>query len=152
MMIAPIAAAVAALEPEMAAKKPHATTATMASPPETCPSITLQKLMSRREIPPELIRLPASTKNRIAIRVNPDEPEKNTLRHDGEIHLAAQRDCQQRRTAQGKRNGQAQKQQHKKAYKQNRDHSLSPHPFTQFSHSTNTESSVIRPNPAGMAA
>ena len=76
MMMAPIAAAVAALDPEIAAKKPQATTATIARPPDTCPSITLQKLISRREMPPELIRLPASTKNGIAIKVNPDEPEK----------------------------------------------------------------------------
>ena len=69
IIIAPTAAAVAALEPEIAAKNAQVTTATIASPPEIWPNKLLHKFTRRLEIPPELIRLPASTKNGIAKRV-----------------------------------------------------------------------------------
>ena len=47
----------------MAAKIMAANTATMARPPRMRPTNSRQKLISRREIPPMFIMLPASIKN-----------------------------------------------------------------------------------------
>ena len=54
--IAPMAAVVAAPEPEMAAKNSEVTMATMASPPVMLPTMVLEKSTSRREMPPLCIR------------------------------------------------------------------------------------------------
>ena len=71
----PTAAAVAALEPEIAAKNAHVIMATIARPPEICPNKLLQRFTRRFEIPPALIRLPANTKNGIANNVKLPQPE-----------------------------------------------------------------------------
>ena len=47
----PTAAAVAALEPEIAAKNAHVIMATIARPPEICPNKLLQRFTRRFEIP-----------------------------------------------------------------------------------------------------
>ena len=62
-MIPPMAATVAGPEPEIAAKNIHVSTAAMASPPGSQPSIALQKFIRRLEIPPVSIRLPATMKS-----------------------------------------------------------------------------------------
>ena len=63
------------LEPEIAAKNAQVATATMASPPGMWPRKLLQRFTSLREIPPALIRFPASTKKGIASRVKLPVPE-----------------------------------------------------------------------------
>ena len=75
IMIVPTAAAVAALDPDIAAKNAQVMIATMASPPEMCPNRLLHKFTNLFEIPPELIRFPASTKNGIASNVKLPLPE-----------------------------------------------------------------------------
>ena len=65
----PTAAAVAALEPEIAAKNAHVMMATIARPPEICPNKLLQRFTRRFEIPPAL------TKNGIASNVKLPQPE-----------------------------------------------------------------------------
>ena len=64
----PMAATVAGPEPEIAAKSMQVRTATMARPPVKWPIRELQKLMSRREMPPPSIRLPATMNRGMAIR------------------------------------------------------------------------------------
>ena len=59
----PRAATVAGPLPEIAAKIIAAKTATIARPPRMRPTNSRQKLISRREIPPIFIMLPASMKN-----------------------------------------------------------------------------------------
>ncbi|MPM20688.1 hypothetical protein SDC9_67124 [bioreactor metagenome] len=58
---------VAGAEPERAAKKAQARTNATAMPPRTRPTRMLANLTIRREIPPFVIRLPASTKNAMAM-------------------------------------------------------------------------------------
>ncbi len=65
----PMAAAVAEGEPDRAPKSTQLKMAATAMPPGSQPTRALAKLDSRREMPPELIRLPASIKKGMAIRV-----------------------------------------------------------------------------------
>lgn len=70
MSVEPIAAQVAAAEPERAPKNAHATMTTWARPPFIQPTSAFANLTIRRDIPPTSISLPASMKNGIAIIVN----------------------------------------------------------------------------------
>ena len=63
----PIAITVAGAEPDNAAKNAHASTSARLIPPRTLPTRQLAKFTIRREIPPFVIRFPASTKNAMAI-------------------------------------------------------------------------------------
>jgi F420-dependent methylenetetrahydromethanopterin dehydrogenase len=67
IMTMPIAALVAAVEPEMLAKNMQATMLTMASPPRTLPTMDEARRMSRADIPPLLITPPAKTKKGMAM-------------------------------------------------------------------------------------
>ncbi len=73
-MTAPIAAVVAGLEPEMAAKIIDAKMATMDRPPVILPTRSMEKSTSRLEMPPVLMMLPARTKKGIAISGNESTP------------------------------------------------------------------------------
>jgi len=66
IMIAPIAKVVAVEEPETAAKIMQATTQAAASPPCVLPTMARATSISRREMPPVSIRLPARMKNGMA--------------------------------------------------------------------------------------
>ena len=68
IMMPPMAATVAGPEPEMAAKSMQVRMATMASPPVKLPRSELQKLISRREMPPPSMRLPATMNSGMASR------------------------------------------------------------------------------------
>jgi hypothetical protein len=70
MIRVPTATTVAGLDPEMAAKNMHESTAVIASPPRNWPTAALQAAISRLLIPPRLMMLAASTKNGIAISGN----------------------------------------------------------------------------------
>tara|TARA_E500000318_G_scaffold95458_1_gene95260 strand:- start:847 stop:1092 length:246 start_codon:yes stop_codon:yes gene_type:complete len=65
--IEPIAAVVAAPDPEMAAKNSEVTMATIAKPPVILPTRVLEKSTRRRDIPPLCIKEPARMKKGIAI-------------------------------------------------------------------------------------
>ena len=65
----PMAATVAGLEPEMAPKKPEATTEIQARRPGRRLSSSSKKPISRSEIPPSAMMLPARMKKGTAIRV-----------------------------------------------------------------------------------
>ena len=68
-MIPPIAATVAGLEPEIAPKKPLATTEIQDRRPGSCLSNSAKNPISRSEIPPLAMMLPARMKNGTAISV-----------------------------------------------------------------------------------
>jgi hypothetical protein len=70
IIIDPIAAVVAAPEPDMAAKNMQATIDTSPRPPDIHPIRVLAKLISLLDIPPLSIRLPASIKNGTAMKGN----------------------------------------------------------------------------------
>ena len=63
----PIAITVAGAEPDKAAKNAQAKTSARLIPPRTLPTRQLAKFTIRREIPPLVIRFPASTKKAMAI-------------------------------------------------------------------------------------
>ena len=65
----PMAATVAGLEPEMAPKKPEPTTEIQARRPGRRLSSSSRKPMSRAEMPPSAMMLPARMKKGTAIRV-----------------------------------------------------------------------------------
>ena len=67
MSTIPIAATVATVDPDIAAKNIDATILTIASPPVACPISALPNCTSRFEIPPASINVPAKMKNGIAI-------------------------------------------------------------------------------------
>ena len=71
----PTAAAVAILEPEIAAKKAQVAMATILRPPVTCPINELHKLISLRDTPPADIKFPANTKKGIASKEKDAVPE-----------------------------------------------------------------------------
>ncbi|BDF79294.1 hypothetical protein CE91St28_20880 [Pyramidobacter piscolens] len=64
----PIAAVVAAEDPEMAAKNMHATIDTIPSPPWQAPRNELARAMSRLDMPPCSMRLPDRIKNGTAMK------------------------------------------------------------------------------------
>ena len=68
-MMLPMAAQVAVGEPDRAPKSMQAKMATTPRPPGIQPRMALQKLTSRREMPPEDIRLPASMNSGMAMMV-----------------------------------------------------------------------------------
>src|SRR4030095_3461589 len=68
--MAPIANVVATLDPDTAAKIMHVSTHVAASPPWMPPTIDFANSTSRRELPPDAIRLPARMKKGIAARAN----------------------------------------------------------------------------------
>ena len=70
----PIAETVAGPEPEIAAKKMHAKTVTIAKPPVIKPTKLSARLTSLREIPPLHIRDPANIKKGIARSGNESSP------------------------------------------------------------------------------
>jgi hypothetical protein len=72
IIIDPIAATVAGLEPEIAAKNIQVTIATSAKPPVIEPTILFARLINRRDIPPPSIKEPAIIKKGIAIKGKDD--------------------------------------------------------------------------------
>ena len=64
------AATVAGPEPDMAAKKQHTITVTIASPPNIWPTMTLANSTSRLDIPAFSMMTPVRMKNGIASRLN----------------------------------------------------------------------------------
>ena len=68
MRIEPIAAVVAALEPEMAAKNIAESTVTMPNPPGNRPTSDCAKSIRRREMPDASINAPDRMKKGIAAR------------------------------------------------------------------------------------
>ncbi len=66
----PMATTVATVDPEMAPKKPQASTPAMASPPGRKPTRTLAVLISFWTMLPVVMMLPHSTKNSTTIRAN----------------------------------------------------------------------------------
>jgi hypothetical protein len=68
--IAPMAKVVATEEPETAAKIMQVSTQVMGKPPWMPPTMLLENSMSRREMPPVSIRLPARMKKGIAANGN----------------------------------------------------------------------------------
>jgi hypothetical protein len=74
-MTPPMAAVVAGLEPDIAAKIVDARIDTMAKPPVIRPTTRLAKFTNRFEIPPWVIRFPARIKKGIAISGKESMPE-----------------------------------------------------------------------------
>lgn len=72
----PIADTVAGPDPDIAAKNIHATVVTSAKPPVKWPIMALKRSNNRREMPPYIIKLPATTKNGIARSVKESNPVK----------------------------------------------------------------------------
>ena len=75
----PIAAVVAAEEPEMAAKNMQPTTATRARPPGNRPTRELMKLTSLSEMPPWLISVPERMKKGTAMKGKESQEVKSFL-------------------------------------------------------------------------
>ena len=67
---------VAGADPESAAKKAQARTSVIAIPPRTPPTMDRAKSQILREMPPFVIRLPARTKNAIAMMEVESRPPK----------------------------------------------------------------------------
>ena len=86
IMKEPIAETVAGPEPEIAAKNMQAIVVTSARPPVTWPTSLLKRLSRRREMPPYIMKLPATTKNGIARSVKESRPVKQAVSY---THLRA---------------------------------------------------------------
>jgi hypothetical protein len=66
----------AAVDPEMPEKRISATTATIASPPRTRPTIAIARSTMRSEIPPDSMSAPATMKSGIASSTNESTPPR----------------------------------------------------------------------------
>lgn len=96
---------IAGPEPEIAAKNMQAIVVTSARPPVTWPTSLLKRLSRRREMPPYIMKLPATTKNGIARSVKESRPVKqDCARSTGErsvVKIMTARVPQPRQTPMG---------------------------------------------------
>ena len=105
----------AAVEPEMPEKRISATTATIARPPRTRPTMAIARSTMRSEMPPDSMRAPATMKSGMASRTNESTPPRILMGRMIEADAADAKEIGERCQRQGERERNAERRGHEKA-------------------------------------